>query len=74
MKLKKVETSGVNDIPEMGDVSADAQMLDLGAPQSAPSSGGVGAMIAFIASLAAAALIGATAAMMYVNWGLIAEA
>ena len=46
----------------------------MGAEPAPKRSGGVATLIAVLASLAAAAMVGAVAAMMYVNWELIANA
>ena len=69
MKLKKLETneSGASDTVEN---------LTFDPIPAQPGPAGVNktaALIAFLASLAAAAMVGAVAAMMYVNWELIAE-
>ena len=76
MKLKKVEATemdGVNATTPV-DMSAGGAGFDMGAAPAAKSSGGVATLIAVLASLAAAAMVGAVAAMMYVNWQLIANA
>ena len=69
MKLKKVEAT------EMDESSAAVDAaLAMGAAPAPKRSGGVATLIAVLASLAAAAMVGAVAAMMYVNWELIANA
>ena len=69
MKLKR------SDAPEMDALSpVEPATFDMGPVASPKSSGGVATLIAVLASLAAAAMVGAVAAMMYVNWELIANA
>ena len=69
MKLKKVEAT------EMDESSAAAfPAVDAALAPAPKRSGGVATLIAVLASLAAAAMVGAVAAMMYVNWELIANA
>ena len=70
MKLKKTEINATGATGEIEDLTFDPS------PAQPASSGGnkTAALIAFLASLAAAAMVGAVAAMMYVNWELIAEA
>ena len=69
MKLKK------SDATEMDALNpAEPAAFDMGPAASPKSSGGVATLIAVLASLAAAAMVGAVAAMMYVNWELIANA
>ena len=70
MKLKKLETNenGVTDTTE--NVMLDPMVAQSGSTGVNKTA----ALIAFLASLAAAAMVGAVAAMMYVNWELIAEA
>ena len=76
MKLKKVEATEMDE-SSTGTAAAfpavDAA-LAMGTAPAAKSSGGVATLIAVLASLAAAAMVGAVAAMMYVNWELIANA
>ena len=70
MKLKKTEMNGTGATGEIEDLTFDpspAQPVSSGVNKTA-------ALIAFLASLVAAAMVGAVAAMMYVNWELIAEA
>ncbi len=78
MKLKKATTPEFNDVPEVSDEALmdmpEALPSELPGASGATAGGRVATVAAFIASLAAAALIGAMAAMMYVNWNLIAEA
>ena len=69
MKLKKLDTSEVGISDTVEDLT-----FNPGLAQSAPAGGKTAALIAFLASLAAAAMVGAVAAMMYLNWELIAEA
>jgi len=75
MKLKKVEATEMDE-SSTGTTAAfpavDAALAMGAAP--AKKSGGVATLIAVLASLAAAAMVGAVAAMMYVNWELIANA
>ena len=76
MKLKKVDATEMDD-PNTAATAAfpavDAA-LAMGAAPVPKRSGGVATLIAVLASLAAAAMVGAVAAMMYVNWELIANA
>ena len=70
MKLKKLETNETGATDTIENMTLDpvvAQSGSTGVNKTA-------ALIAFLASLAAAAMVGAVAAMMYVNWELIAEA
>ena len=70
MKLKKLETNETGTSDTVEDLTFNpvvAQSGSAGVNKTA-------ALIAFLASLAAAAMVGAVAAMMYVNWELIAEA
>lgn len=69
MKLKKAETPDMGEVADMGGAPFVADM----AP-AAPATGKVGTLLAFLASLVALALVGAVAAMMYLNWELIAQA
>jgi hypothetical protein len=73
MKLKKVESTETD---ESGAAAiADRFKLDAVPVQTGPAGvNKTAALIAFLASLAAAAMVGAVAAMMYLNWELIAEA
>ena len=73
MKLKKIEST---EMDESGATAiGDPFKLDAAPVQSGPAGvNRTAALIAFLASLAAAAMVGAVAAMMYVNWELIAEA
>ena len=73
MKLKKVESTETDE--SGATVIADRFKLDAVPAQTGPAGvNRTAAIIAFLASLAAAAMVGAVAAMMYVNWELIAEA
>ncbi len=80
MKLKKAESAETEETPAAptgGAVIADRFKLDVDPNAGKSGPAGVNktaALIAFLASLAAAAMVGAVAAMMYVNWELIAEA
>ena len=70
MKLKKLDTSEVGASDTIEDLT-----FNPGVGQPASAGGGkTAALIALLASLAAVAMVGAVAAMMYVNWELIAEA
>ncbi len=70
MKLKKLETNETGATDAIEDLT-----FNPGLAQSGPAGvNKTAALIAFLASLAAAAMVGAVAAMMYVNWELIAEA
>ena len=75
MKLKKVEATEMDE-SSTGTMAAfpavDAALAMGAAPVK--RSGGIATLIAVLASLAAAAMVGAVAAMMYVNWELIANA
>ena len=79
MKLKKPD-AGENDesttVATTGSaVIADRFKLDMEPVAQGPAGvNKTAALIAFLASLAAAAMVGAVAAMMYVNWELIANA
>ena len=74
MKLKKVEATEMDE-SSTGTAAAFPAVDAALAMGSAPKrSGGVATLIAVLASLAAAAMVGAVAAMMYVNWELIANA
>ena len=69
MKLKKSDATEMDALnPE------EPAAFDMGPTASPKSSGGIATLIAVLASLAAAAMVGAVAAMMYVNWELIANA
>ena len=69
MKLKKSDATEMDALNPVEPAAFDME------PTAAPkSSGGVATLIAVLASLAAAAMVGAVAAMMYVNWELIANA
>ena len=72
MKLKKVEATEMDESSAAAFPAVDAALAMGAAP--AKRSGGVATLIAVLASLAAAAMVGAVAAMMYVNWELIANA
>ena len=79
MKLKKPESAENEEptapAPTGGAVIADRFKLDAEPVQNGPAGvNRTAALIAFLASLAAAAMVGAVAAMMYVNWELIANA
>ena len=65
MKLKNIESA------DAAPVGAEVAALQ---PVAAGGGGKVATMIAFFASLAAAAMVSAIVAMMYVNWELIANA
>ena len=73
MKLKKVEATEMDESNTAAFPAVDAA-LAMGAAPAPKRSGGVATLIAVLASLAAAAMVGAVAAMMYVNWELIANA
>jgi hypothetical protein len=73
MKLKKVEATEMDESSAAAFPAVDAA-LAMGAAPAPKRSGGVATLIAVLASLAAAAMVGAVAAMMYVNWELIANA
>ena len=72
MKLKKVEATEMDESSAAAFPAVDAALAMGAAP--AKRSGGVATLIAVLASLAAAAMVGAVAAMMCVNWELIANA
>ena len=71
MKLKKLETSPIA-APEGAGMDDVALAPVAAAPVS--TAGRVATLAAFFAAIAAAVLVGAAAAMMYINWGLIANA
>ena len=71
MKLKKLETNETGATDAIEDLTFNPGLAQSG---SATGVNKTAALIAFLASLAAAAMVGAVAAMMYVNWELIAEA
>ena len=73
MKLKKVEATEMDESSAAAFPAVDAA-LAMGVAPAPKRSGGVATLIAVLASLAAAAMVGAVAAMMYVNWELIANA
>ncbi len=76
MKLKKVDATEMGESDTATTVAFPAvdAALTMGAEPAPKRSGGVATLIAVLASLAAAAMVGAVAAMMYVNWELIANA
>lgn len=79
MKLKKSdagEIDGSTTAATTGSaIIADRFKLDMEPVDKGPQGvNKIAALIAFLASLAAAAMVGAVAAMMYVNWELIANA
>ena len=71
MKLKKLETNETGTTDTIENLTFDPNPVQPGRPTGINKTA---ALIAFLASLAAAAMVGAVAAMMYVNWELIAEA
>jgi len=79
MKLKRSDASENDELataPTTGTaIIADRFKLDMEPAAAGPAGvNKTAALIAFLASLAAAAMVGAVAAMMYVNWELIANA
>ena len=73
MKLKKHEDVQLEPIGDAagGAVIADRFKLENLAPVDANRTGKGAAMAAMICSLVATAMLGAIAALMYVNWDLI---
>lgn len=77
MKLKKSEPN-VADIPAApqpgGAVIADRFKLDVPADSGAPAGvGRTASLIALVCSLASLAMVGAVAALIYMNWELIKD-
>jgi len=69
MKLKKSDSVEMEPIAPGGAVIADRFKLDVPAVDDGPKESAIGATIGALAALAAAAMLGAAAALMYVNWG-----
>ena len=79
MKLKTAETTAAEPAAQTTGTAVIADRFKLDVDPRAANAGPKGtskvaAAIALTAALVAAALIGAAAALMYVNWGVIADA
>ena len=75
MKLKKLDVDEMDEpVTAATTMMPESARLQFDSVPGSTGAGKVATLIAVLASLAAAAMVGAVAAMMYVNWELIANA